>query len=133
MPISPLLPVLPVTPSARPAPASNSVPLAPILRPCPSMVSVTIAHTHATLADQLPPSVPLVFLDSTSLGLPVSLPAPPEPAPLTASANALRDSSIPTSVCLHAPLASVPLEDSALSVLTTVLPAPEPPLPVPAV
>lgn len=96
-------------------------------------MSVTIAHTPATLVDQLPPSALLVSLDSTSLDLPVLLPAPLEPVPLTVSASALTDSSIPTSVCLHAPLASVPLEDSALSVLITVLPAPEPPLPAPAV
>lgn len=133
MPISPLLPASAVIPSARPAPASSSVPLVPILRPCPSMVSVTIAHTPATLVDQLPPFAPLVFLDSTSLDLPASLLAPLEPVPSTESANALEDSSSLTSVCPNVPLDSVPLEDSALSVLKTVLPAPELPLHAPAV
>ena len=133
MPILPLLPVLLVIPSARPAPASNSVLLAPILRPCLSMVSAAIAHTPATLVDQLPQSAPLAFLDSTLLDLPALLLVLLEPALLTEFANALLDTSTPISALLHAPVATVPLEDNALSVLVTVLLALEPVLPAPAV
>jgi hypothetical protein len=55
------------------------------------------------------------------LDRPASLPAPLEPVPSTVSVNAVLDSSTLTNVLLPALPASALLEDSAPSVLTTVL------------